>query len=158
MKIAGSGSGSESGSLSQRHGSADPDSDPQQNVIDPEHWKLLHILPPWSTKIVKSHKCVLLGAVLLPGLCWPDSSLSRLHLVSGGYSGQWVHFRRLLGSLSTSWRTPWDHKYISGGYQGSEESRWGNSSISTVQGVTWVSGYIWGGYLGLWIHLKGLPG
>ncbi len=31
-KIAGSGSGS----ISQRHGSADPD--PLQNVMDPEHW------------------------------------------------------------------------------------------------------------------------
>jgi hypothetical protein len=30
-KIAGSGS------ISQRHGSADPDPDPQQNVMDPEH-------------------------------------------------------------------------------------------------------------------------
>jgi hypothetical protein len=28
-------SGSESGSISQRHGSADPD--PQQNVMDPQH-------------------------------------------------------------------------------------------------------------------------
>jgi hypothetical protein len=35
-KIAGSGS--ESGSISQRHGSADPDPDPHQNVMDPEHW------------------------------------------------------------------------------------------------------------------------
>jgi hypothetical protein len=33
-KIAGSGSGS----ISQRHGSADPD--PHQNVIDPEHCKI----------------------------------------------------------------------------------------------------------------------
>jgi hypothetical protein len=39
MKIAGSGSGSESGSISQRHGSADPypDPDPPQNVLDPQH-------------------------------------------------------------------------------------------------------------------------
>jgi hypothetical protein len=37
MKIEGSGS--ESGSISQRHGSADSDADPdpQQNVMDPEH-------------------------------------------------------------------------------------------------------------------------
>ncbi len=37
MKIAGSGStsGSESGSISQRHGSADPD--PHQNDMDPQH-------------------------------------------------------------------------------------------------------------------------
>jgi hypothetical protein len=35
MKIAGLGSTSESGSISQRHGSADPD--PHQNVMDPEH-------------------------------------------------------------------------------------------------------------------------
>ncbi len=41
-KIAGSGSAS--GSIRQRHGSADPDSDPdpQQNVIDPQHWKKTH--------------------------------------------------------------------------------------------------------------------
>jgi hypothetical protein len=34
-KIVGSASASRSGSISQRHGSADPD--PHQNVIDPEH-------------------------------------------------------------------------------------------------------------------------
>ncbi len=34
-KIAGSGS--ESGSISQRHGSVDPDPDLHQNVMDPEH-------------------------------------------------------------------------------------------------------------------------
>jgi len=31
MKIEGSGS------IRQRHGSADPDPDPHQNVMDPEH-------------------------------------------------------------------------------------------------------------------------
>jgi hypothetical protein len=31
MKIEGSGS------ISQRHGSADPDPDPHQNVMDPQH-------------------------------------------------------------------------------------------------------------------------
>jgi hypothetical protein len=35
-KIAGSTS--EPGSISQRHGSADPDPNPHQNVMDPEHW------------------------------------------------------------------------------------------------------------------------
>ncbi len=35
-KIAGSGS--ESGSFSQRHGSEDPDPDPPQNDMDPQHW------------------------------------------------------------------------------------------------------------------------
>ncbi len=34
MKIEGP----ESGSISQRHGSADPDPDPHQNVMDPQHW------------------------------------------------------------------------------------------------------------------------
>ncbi len=37
MKIAGSGS--ESGSICQRHGSADSDPDPHQNVMDPQHWQ-----------------------------------------------------------------------------------------------------------------------
>jgi hypothetical protein len=36
-KVAGSGS--ESGFISQRHGFADPDPDPQQNVMDPQPWK-----------------------------------------------------------------------------------------------------------------------
>ncbi len=42
-KIAGSGyeSGSESGYISQRHGSADPD--PHQNVMDPEHTRLNYV-------------------------------------------------------------------------------------------------------------------
>ncbi len=40
MKIEGSLSGSESGSISQRHGSADADPDPHQNVMDPQHWLL----------------------------------------------------------------------------------------------------------------------
>jgi hypothetical protein len=30
-------SGSASGSISQRHGSADPDPDPHQNIMDPQH-------------------------------------------------------------------------------------------------------------------------
>ncbi len=34
-KIEGAESGS--GSISQRHGSADPDPDPPQNVMDPQH-------------------------------------------------------------------------------------------------------------------------
>ncbi len=33
MKIEGSGS------ISQTHRSADPDPDPHQNVMDPQHWK-----------------------------------------------------------------------------------------------------------------------
>jgi hypothetical protein len=33
---SGIASGSESGSISQRHGSADPD--PHKNVMDPQHW------------------------------------------------------------------------------------------------------------------------
>ncbi len=37
-KTAGSGSGS----ISQKHGSADPD--PYQNVMDPQHWYLGDIL------------------------------------------------------------------------------------------------------------------
>jgi hypothetical protein len=39
MKIEGSGY------ISQRHGSADPDPDPHQNVMDPKHW-LLHLPGP----------------------------------------------------------------------------------------------------------------
>jgi hypothetical protein len=35
-KVAGSGSESGSRSISQRHGSADPE--PHQNVMDPKHW------------------------------------------------------------------------------------------------------------------------
>ncbi len=41
-KIAGSGS--ESGSISQRYGSADPDPDPQKNVMDPQHWWIYSVV------------------------------------------------------------------------------------------------------------------
>jgi hypothetical protein len=37
MKTEGSGSASGSGSISQRHGSAEPDLDTHHNVMDPEH-------------------------------------------------------------------------------------------------------------------------
>ncbi len=40
-KIAGSGS--ESGSISLKHGSADPDPDPYKNVMDPQHCPISHI-------------------------------------------------------------------------------------------------------------------
>jgi hypothetical protein len=36
--------GSKSRSISQRHGSADPDPDPPQNVMDPQHW-LAELIP-----------------------------------------------------------------------------------------------------------------
>ncbi len=42
-KMAGSGSASGSKYISQRHGSADPDPDPPQNVMDPKHC-IFHIL------------------------------------------------------------------------------------------------------------------
>jgi hypothetical protein len=42
MKKEGSGSASrsrsESGPICQRHGSADPDPDPHQNIMNPQHW------------------------------------------------------------------------------------------------------------------------
>jgi hypothetical protein len=42
MKIEGSGSASGSEFISQRHGSADPDPNPQKNVMDPEHcWNVV---------------------------------------------------------------------------------------------------------------------
>jgi hypothetical protein len=45
-KIAGSGSGS----ISQRHGSADSDPDPHQNVMDPQHcYKHIHYITPITT-------------------------------------------------------------------------------------------------------------
>ncbi len=42
-KIAGSGS------ISRRHVSADPDPDPHQNVMDPEHW--LHEMVSWALEL-----------------------------------------------------------------------------------------------------------
>jgi hypothetical protein len=53
-KISGSGSESGSGSISQRHGSADPD--PPQNVMDPQHWFLIKGLGSCLTDIVNSYK------------------------------------------------------------------------------------------------------
>jgi hypothetical protein len=37
-----------SGSISQRHGSADPDNDAPQNVMDPQHWKIVTKLPDFT--------------------------------------------------------------------------------------------------------------
>jgi hypothetical protein len=45
MKIEGSGS--ESGSISQRHGSVDPDS--HQNAMDPQHWRIVTKIPEGRT-------------------------------------------------------------------------------------------------------------
>ena len=42
MKIGGSGSGSGSRSISQRHGSTDPD--PHRNVMDPQHCPVVYVL------------------------------------------------------------------------------------------------------------------
>jgi hypothetical protein len=55
IKIKGSGSesASESGSISQRHGSADPD--PNQNVMDPQDW--------WQVPVIR----MMLGLELLSG-------------------------------------------------------------------------------------------
>jgi hypothetical protein len=49
MKIAGSGSESGSGSISQRHGSANPD--PHKNVMDPQQWLIL-----WDQVLRKCNK------------------------------------------------------------------------------------------------------
>ena len=77
MKIEGSGSasGSESGSesrsesgsgsISQRHGSADPD--PHQNVMDPEHWTFL----PFSVPDIKARTQAFL---LLLKIAFPSPS------------------------------------------------------------------------------------
>jgi hypothetical protein len=59
-KIAGFGSAS--GSISQRHGS--PDTDPHQNVMDPEHW-----LEPSHGKIVHIRKIsTVLNSIMLNNL------------------------------------------------------------------------------------------
>jgi hypothetical protein len=49
-KITGSGSESESRSISQKYGSADPD--PSQNFMDPQHWLLLI----YASQVPGSHK------------------------------------------------------------------------------------------------------
>jgi hypothetical protein len=44
-KMAGSGSAHGSGSISQRVGSVDPDPDPYQNAMNPQHWdEVLHMI------------------------------------------------------------------------------------------------------------------
>jgi hypothetical protein len=59
-KIAGSGSGS----ISQRHGSADPDlhPDPQQNVMDPQHWLQIIAIP-----VINSNPCSVSESGLFEG-------------------------------------------------------------------------------------------
>jgi hypothetical protein len=71
MKIEGSGSayGSESGSISQRHGSADPhpDPDPHQNVMDPQHWSEVRIRGFGSGSEPKCHGSQVLNTELQAG-------------------------------------------------------------------------------------------
>jgi hypothetical protein len=56
------GFGSKSGSINKRHGSADPDPDldPHQNVMDPQHCQVLtsssHLFIEYLCRV--SHKCV----------------------------------------------------------------------------------------------------
>jgi hypothetical protein len=57
MKIEGSGSRS----ISQRHGSADPD--PHQNVMDPQHW-LLNLPGPPGVRHGRQVRCI----AVRPGL------------------------------------------------------------------------------------------
>jgi hypothetical protein len=49
MKIEGSGS------ISQRHGSANPDPDPHQNVMDPEHWFQVEPEAPPTQRVRLTH-------------------------------------------------------------------------------------------------------
>jgi hypothetical protein len=78
------GSGSESGSISQRHGSADPepDSDPPQNVMDPQHCEIGSIVVPYPhrsalicmlvpLRLEGSRASVLYSDPVGSGIFWP---------------------------------------------------------------------------------------
>jgi hypothetical protein len=71
------GSGSESGSNSQRHGSADPD--PPQNVMDPQHWKKQTVIPA-SEPIVSHAECVFLSG--FRGGCAAQGNVSWIRIQS----------------------------------------------------------------------------
>ncbi len=74
MKKAGSGFGPLSISISQRHGSSDPD--PYQNVTDPQHWKKIFIDTqhrPKSLDPVVYRYCVPLVLCMFLRLLDPDS-------------------------------------------------------------------------------------
>jgi hypothetical protein len=47
-----------SGSISQRHGSADPDPDPHQNVMDPQHCSVV------SSPHVNAHSVTVMGSIV----------------------------------------------------------------------------------------------
>ncbi len=49
-KIAGSGS------ICQRHGYAYPDTDPNQNVMDPQHWFVRYVMANGSSKILQQQQ------------------------------------------------------------------------------------------------------
>jgi hypothetical protein len=69
------GSGSESGSISQRHGSEDPDPDPPENVMDPQHWLVRY---PYLSPIV--HHCI--GRILTLFSVYNHADLYYLILIS----------------------------------------------------------------------------
>jgi hypothetical protein len=78
-KIAGSGSESGSGSISPRHGSADPYSDPPQNVMDPQHWTI-QTVSRYGQPMSRVHQPLVPCGVLLVTMAnksrahitWPD--------------------------------------------------------------------------------------
>jgi hypothetical protein len=73
MKMAGFRS--ESGSISQRHRSADPDPDPHQNVMDPQHW-LLFATPHEVPFKDMSAICLLIRYTVIHVSCFCQKSCS----------------------------------------------------------------------------------
>jgi hypothetical protein len=85
-KIAGSGS------ISQKHGSEDPDPDPPQNVMDPEHWSELS----WLVVILRKQPLSYIGN--LPGnsrLC--TCEIESLHIIPIIYAVLRIRIHMFLG-------------------------------------------------------------
>ncbi len=111
MKIAGSGSAC--GSISQRHGSADPDQLPHQNVIDPEL-----CLPPCQKYCTSAPST--LGWAPSPLLISPSRSYVSSKVTWGGPSCQCSGSGSESGSGSTGSTCCWaSQRYGSGSGSGS---------------------------------------
>jgi hypothetical protein len=78
-KIAGSGPASASGSISQRHGSADPypDPDPSQNVMDPQHC-YLSLISVYNSVPTLPYRTIKLPVPILTGKYKQSSAQSLL--------------------------------------------------------------------------------
>ncbi len=78
------------GSISQRHGSADPDPDPHQNVMDPQHWfKLLNFFLLVQRTTLEQFRAPIFHDNVCDKNGWSLGKMNNLREVMGLFPGAW---------------------------------------------------------------------